>query len=73
MVDVILPGSMDSFALCSKIREEFRQATPALILIARDTVENKLLGFDSGADDYLVKPFYMMELDARIKSLVRLS
>lgn len=71
VVDVMLPGSMDGFALCSKIRKELRLATPMLILTARDTVEDKLLGFDSGADDYLVKPFSMMELDARIKSLVR--
>ena len=71
VVDVMLPGSMDGFALCSKIRKELRQATPVLILTARDTVEDKLLGFDSGADDYLVKPFSMMELDARVKSLVR--
>ena len=71
VVDVMLPGSMDGFALCSKIRKELQQATPVLILTARDTVEDKLLGFDSGADDYLVKPFSMMELDARVKLLVR--
>ena len=51
VVDVMLPGSMDGFALCSKIRKELQQATPVLILTARDTVEDKLLGFDSGADD----------------------
>ena len=71
VVDVMLPGSMDGFALCNKIRKELRQATPMLILTARDSVEDKLLGFDSGADDYLVKPFSMVELDARIKSLIR--
>lgn len=71
VVDVMLPGSMDGFALCNKIRKELQQATPMLILTARDSVEDKLLGFDSGADDYLVKPFSMVELDARIKSLVR--
>ena len=71
VVDVMLPGSMDGFALCTRIRKELRQATPVLILTARDSVEDKLLGFDSGADDYLVKPFSMMELDARVKSLVR--
>lgn len=71
VVDVMLPGGMDGFALCSKIRKELRQTTPVLLLTARDSVEDKLMGFDSGADDYLVKPFSMMELDARIKSLVR--
>ncbi len=71
MVDVMLPGSIDGFALCARIRKELRQATPVLILTARDSVEDKLLGFESGADDYLVKPFSMMELDARLRSLVR--
>lgn len=71
VIDVMLPGGMNGFALCRKIRKELRQVTPILMLTARDSVEDKLMGFDSGADDYLVKPFSMMELDARIKSLVR--
>jgi DNA-binding response OmpR family regulator len=71
VVDVMLPGSMDGFTLCARLRRELRQATPVLILTARDSVEDKLLGFESGADDYLVKPFSMVELDARVKALVR--
>ncbi len=71
VIDVMLPGGMDGFALCSKIRKELRQTTPVLMLTARSSVEDKLLGFDSGADDYLIKPFSMAELDARVKSLVR--
>ena len=70
ILDITLPG-IDGLNLCKKLREELRTATPVLMLTARDTVEDKVAGFDSGADDYLVKPFSLIEVEARIKALIR--
>lgn len=70
VLDLMLPR-MDGVLLCKRLRTEARKTTPVLMLTARDTVDDKLLGFDSGADDYLVKPFSLAELDARLKALVR--
>lgn len=70
VLDLVLPG-LDGLELCRKLRKELRQATPVLMLTARDTVQDKLAGFDSGADDYLVKPFSLPELSARLQALVR--
>jgi DNA-binding response OmpR family regulator len=72
VLDVMLPG-MEGTALCQRLRRELRRATPVLMLTARDSLDDKLLGFASGADDYLVKPFLMAELEARIHALVRRS
>ena len=72
VLDVMLPG-MEGTTLCQRLRRELRQATPVLMLTARDSLDDKLLGFASGADDYLVKPFLMAELEARILALVRRS
>lgn len=62
---------LDGLELCRRLRQQFRQATPLLMLTARDTLQDKIRGFESGADDYLVKPFSMVELDVRLKALVR--
>lgn len=70
LLDVMLPG-MDGTKLCKKLREEHHNKTPVLMLTARDTILDKVAGFDSGADDYLVKPFSLVELEARIKALIR--
>lgn len=70
VLDLMLPG-LDGLDLCRRLRKELRQATPVLMLTARDTVGNKLEGFESGADDYLIKPFSLVELDARLRALVR--
>ena len=70
LLDVMLPG-MDGTKLCKKLREELRDKTPVLMLTARDTILDKVTGFDSGADDYLVKPFSLVELESRIKALIR--
>lgn len=67
ILDVNLPR-MDGFTLCRTMRET-GIATPCLMLTARDTISDKLTGFDSGADDYLVKPFDMAELSARLRAL----
>ncbi|THB80787.1 MAG: DNA-binding response regulator [Desulfobacteraceae bacterium] len=68
VLDLMLPG-MDGITLCRKLRREADRQVPVIMLTARDTLEDKLLGFESGADDYLVKPFALKELEARIKAL----
>src|SRR5450756_1386221 len=65
LLDVLLPG-VDGFTLCRELRDRGR-AVPVLMLTARDTTADKVTGLDSGADDYLVKPFVFEELLARIK------
>lgn len=70
ILDLMLPG-MNGIKLCRKIRETSVKPVPILMLTARDTLEDKLEGFDAGADDYMVKPFALEELAARIKVLVR--
>ncbi|MBP7359061.1 MAG: response regulator transcription factor, partial [Prevotella sp.] len=69
--DVILP-KMNGFELCKSIRE-IDQSMPILMLTALGTTDDKLDGFDAGADDYMVKPFDFRELNARITVLLRRS
>jgi len=69
ILDVVIPG-ISGFDLCRKIRD-FGNPTPVIMLTSLDSVDDKLKGFDCGADDYLVKPFSFQELFARIKALVR--
>jgi len=70
VLDIMLPG-MDGIEVLKKVRGEARRNTPILILSARDTLDDKLVGLDAGADDYLVKPFEIKELEARLRALVR--
>lgn len=70
VLDIMLPG-MDGLTFCRSLREDARKPTPVLMLTARDTLSDKLQGFRAGADDYLVKPFALEELAARIAALVR--
>lgn len=70
VLDVMLPG-MDGIEVCRKLREEARNDTPVLMLTARDTLDDKINGLGAGADDYLVKPFEVRELEARIRSVLR--
>ena len=70
VLDLMLPG-MDGLSVCRKLREEARRDTPLLMLTARDTQQDKISGLDAGADDYLVKPFDIRELEARLRALVR--
>jgi DNA-binding response OmpR family regulator len=70
VLDVMLPG-MTGLELCHKVRTELRKPTPVLMLTARDTVQDKVAGFESGADDYLVKPFSLVELEVRLHALLR--
>ena len=69
LLDVMLPG-LNGLALCKKLRES-GNTTPVLMLTALSTTENLVTGLDSGADDYLSKPFKLAELLARIRSLTR--
>jgi DNA-binding response OmpR family regulator len=70
VLDLMLPR-LDGVELCRRLRRELRRSTPVLMLTARDTLQDKIAGFESGADDYLVKPFLLAELDVRLKALVR--
>jgi two-component system OmpR family response regulator len=70
VLDRMLPGSMDGVELCRKLRSEGVN-TPVLMLTARGTIGDKVEGLNSGADDYLVKPFSFDELTARVRALLR--
>lgn len=70
VLDLNLPG-IDGIEVCRKLRMEGRKQTPVLMLTARDSLESKLAGFESGADDYLVKPFALQEVEARLQVLAR--
>ncbi len=69
ILDIMLPG-MDGIEICKKLREQ-QVHTPILMLTAKSQIENKVVGFNSGADDYLTKPFAFAELLVRIKALTR--
>jgi DNA-binding response OmpR family regulator len=72
ILDLMLPR-VDGLEVCRRLRKEFGTTTPVLMLTARDTLEDKIAGLDVGADDYLVKPFEVQELEARIRALIRRS
>ena len=69
VIDLMLPG-MNGVALVRSLRKQNR-GLPILIITARDSLEDRVGGLDAGADDYLVKPFEMPELEARIRALLR--
>lgn len=70
VLDIGLPG-VNGLEVCRKLRRDAHSATPIIMLTARDQLEDKLAGFDAGADDYLVKPFAMPELEARLLAIMR--
>lgn len=70
ILDIMLPG-LNGYEICRKVRQEAGSDIPVLMLTARDQLEDKLEGFDTGADDYLIKPFDFEELDARLKSIIK--
>ena len=69
VLDILLPGK-DGLAVCRDLRQR-RLSMPVLLLTARDLIEDRVRGLDSGADDYLVKPFALAELLARVRALLR--
>lgn len=70
VLDLMLP-KLDGISLCQRLRIDYGMNTPILMLTARDTLDDKLRGFEVGADDYLVKPYALAELEARLKALCR--
>lgn len=70
VLDVMLPG-IDGFQICQRLREDARLDVPIIMLTARDTLADRIHGLDIGADDYLVKPFALSELLARIQAILR--
>jgi DNA-binding response OmpR family regulator len=72
VLDLMIPR-MDGLTFCQKLRADAEIETPVLMLTARDTLDDRLKGFDAGADDYLVKPFALQELHARIRALYKRS
>jgi len=71
VLDVMLPG-MNGYKVCAQLREK-QIWTPVLMLTARDAVSDRVAGLDAGADDYVVKPFALVELLARLRALLRRS
>ena len=69
LLDVMLP-KMDGFSLCRQLRDR-QYETPVLMLTAKDTTQEKVQGLDAGADDYIVKPYKLDELLARVRALLR--
>ena len=72
VLDIMLPG-MDGYQVCKRLREDARNEVPILMLTARDALEDRLQGLQAGADDYLIKPFALSELAARIEAVLRRS
>jgi DNA-binding response OmpR family regulator len=72
VLDVMLPG-LDGYQFCQRLRSDAGKDTPIIMLTARDALDDKLLGLKLGADDYLLKPFALSELVARIESILRRS
>ena len=72
VLDLMLPR-MDGLSFCHKLRVDASVETPVLMLTARDTLDDKLKGFKAGADDYLIKPFALQELHARLQALCKRS
>ena len=70
ILDVMLPGSTDGLGICRAVRAA-KISTPILILTAKDAVADRVTGLDTGADDYLMKPFAFEELLARMRALLR--
>src|ERR1700744_1272760 len=70
ILDLRIPG-IDGLEVCRKLRGDAKNATPILMLTGRSTLDDKLLGLEAGADDSLIKPFEMRELEARLRALIR--
>ena len=69
ILDLMLPDG-DGIEICKLLKEQYRK-TPIIMLTAKDSVSDKVMGFESGADDYIVKPFETLELIARIKACLK--
>ena len=72
VLDIMLPG-IDGYQVCQRLRQDAQNPTPIIMLTARDALDDRLQGLNAGADDYLVKPFALSELVARIQAVLRRS
>lgn len=72
VLDIMLPG-IDGLTVCRRLRQDAHSNVPVLMLTARAMLNDKVAGFAEGADDYLVKPFELRELDVRLQALIRRS
>ncbi len=72
VLDIMLPG-MDGLEVCKLLRSDPRKTVPIIMLTARDSIDDRIAGFKTGADDYLIKPFALAELVARIEAVIRRS
>ncbi|ESQ99339.1 XRE family transcriptional regulator [Stutzerimonas chloritidismutans AW-1] len=72
VLDIMLPG-IDGYQVCKRLREDGQSEVPILMLTARDALDDRLHGLNVGADDYLIKPFALSELVARIEAILRRS
>lgn len=72
VLDIMLPG-IDGYQVCKRLREDGHNEVPILMLTARDALDDRLQGLNVGADDYLIKPFALSELVARIEAILRRS
>jgi DNA-binding response OmpR family regulator len=70
VLDLMIPG-MDGITLCRKLRGEGNKNTPILIITARDSLDDKIIGLEAGADDYLIKPVELREIEMRLRVLIR--
>ena len=73
LLSPLLPGEMDGLAVCRKLKEESRtRRIPILLIMAQTTAQERVQGFEAGADDFVTKPFNRIELLARVRSLLRI-
>jgi DNA-binding response OmpR family regulator len=72
VLDIMLPG-IDGYQVCKRLREDAGRDTPIIMLTSRDALGDRLQGLAAGADDYLIKPFALSELVARIEAILRRS
>ena len=72
VLDIMLPG-IDGYQVCRRLREDGQNEVPILMLTARDALDDRLQGLTAGADDYLIKPFALAELVARVEAILRRS
>lgn len=70
VLDMMLPG-VDGLTICSRLRQQLRSKVPVVMLTAKDELDTKIAAFDIGADDYIVKPASLREIEARIRALIR--